>query len=339
MSKLQPILARLAEGASLTPEEADAAFTILMEGEAVEAEITAFLMALRVRGETIDEIAAGARALRARAKRVEAGDDVIDTCGTGGAWSTFNVSTAAAIVAAGAGAKVAKHGNRTSTRKSGSADVLAALGVNLEAEPEAVARCIREAGVGFLFAPAHHSAMRHVGPARRTLGVRTIFNLIGPLSNPAGAKRQLLGVSRREAVRPMAEALVKLGTERAWVVHGEDGLDEITTTGKTFVAMVEGGKVKETTLSPKDAKLPVAKREDLEGGAPPENAARLQAMLEGEAGPMRDIVALNAGAALVVAGLAPDLKRGVEAAFHAIDSGRAKTALAKLVELSHGRRI
>lgn len=339
MSKLQPYLARLAEGGPLSAEEADAAFRILMEGEAVEAEITAFLMALRVRGETIDEIAAGARALRARAKRVDAGDDVIDTCGTGGAWSTFNVSTAAAIVAAGAGAKVAKHGNRTSTRKSGSADVLAVLGVNLEAEPEEVARCIREAGVGFLFAPAHHSAMRHVGPARRTLGVRTIFNLIGPLSNPAGAKRQLLGVSRREAVRPMAEALAQLGAERAWVVHGEDGLDEITTTGKTFLAVVENGKVRELTITPKDAKLPTAKREDLAGGSPQENAERLQAMLEGEAGPMRDIVALNAGAALVVAGLAPDLKRGVEASFHAVDSGRAKVALAKLVELSHGRRI
>jgi anthranilate phosphoribosyltransferase len=294
-------------------------------------------MALRVRGETIDEIAAGARALRARARRVEAGPDVIDTCGTGGAWSTFNVSTAAAIVAAGAGAKVAKHGNKTSTRKSGSADLLSTLGVNLEAEPDTVARCIREAGVGFLFAPAHHSAMRHVGPARRALGVRTIFNLIGPLSNPAGAKRQLLGVSRREAVRPMAEALAKLGAERAWVVHGEDGLDEITTTGKTFVAILEGGKIKETTLSPKDARLPLVRRQDLEGGSPEDNAKALRAMLGGQTGPMRDIVALNAGAALVVAGVAADLRRGVETAQAAIDTGKARTSLEKLIALSHGR--
>jgi anthranilate phosphoribosyltransferase len=334
VSALQPILARLADGASLSAEEADAAFAILMEGQASETEIAAFLMALRVRGETIEEIAAGARALRSRARRVEAGDDVIDTCGTGGAWSTFNVSTAAAIVAAGAGAKVAKHGNKTSTRKSGSADVLAALGVNLEAEPDVVATCIREAGVGFLFAPAHHSAMRHVGPARRALGVRTIFNLVGPLSNPAGAKRQLLGVSRREQVRPMAEALAKLGAERAWVVHGEDGLDEITTTGKTFVASLENGRIREMTVGPKDARLPLAKRADLEGGTPEENAAALRAMLKGKTGPMRDIVALNAAAALVVAGLASDLKQGVEAANAAIDDGRAELALERLIALS-----
>ncbi len=338
MSALQPILARLAEGAALTADEADAAFTAIMEGEAAESEITAFLMALRVRGETIEEIAAGARALRARATRVDAGDDVIDTCGTGGAWSTFNVSTAAAFVAAGAGAKVAKHGNRTSTRKSGSADVLEALGVNLEVSPETVARCVREAGVGFLFAPAHHSAMRHVGSARRALGFRTIFNLVGPLSNPAGAKRQLLGVSRRDAVRPMAEALVALGAERAWVVHGEDGLDEITTTGKTHVAVVEDGKIRELTVSPKDARLPAARGEDLAGGSPVENAARLRAMLEGERGPVRDIVVLNAAGALVVAGLAPDLRRGAQAAEAAIDDGRAKAALGRLVAISHGER-
>jgi anthranilate phosphoribosyltransferase len=334
VSALQPVLARLAEGAALSSEEADQAFAILMEGEATESEIAAFLMALKVRGETIDEIAAGARALRARAKKVEAGADVIDTCGTGGAWSTFNVSTAAAIVAAGAGAKVAKHGNRTATRKSGSADVLQALGVNLEAEPDVVALCVREVGVGFLFAPAHHSAMRHVGPARRALGVRTIFNLIGPLSNPAGATRQLLGVSRREHVRTMAEALQKLGAERAWVVHGEDGLDEITTTGKTHVASLEGGKIREFTVSPKDARLPTAARADLEGGSPEENAAKLRTMLKGEPGPMRDIVVLNAGAALLVAGIAGDLKRGVDAAEAAIDDGRARRALERLVAIS-----
>jgi anthranilate phosphoribosyltransferase len=337
MSTLQPILARLAEGATLTAEEADAAFAALMEGEASEPEITAFLMALKVRGESIEEIVAGARALRARVTLVDVGPDVIDTCGTGGAWSTFNVSTAAAIVAAGAGAKVAKHGNRTATRKSGSADVLQALGVKLEAPPEMVARCVREAGVGFLFAPVHHTAMRHVGPARRALGFRTIFNLIGPLSNPAGAKRQLLGVSRRDAVRPMAEALASLGAERAWVVHGEDGLDEITLTGKTYVAVVEGGKVRELTVSPKDARLPFATQEELAGGAPEENATRLRAMLEGEPGVMRDIVVLNAAAALVVADLAPDLRRGVEAAEDAIDAGRAKAALARLVSISQSQ--
>jgi anthranilate phosphoribosyltransferase len=334
VSALQPILAHLADGTALTAEEADEAFAILMEGQASEPEIAGFLMALKVRGETIDEIAAGARALRSRARKVDAGADVIDTCGTGGAWSTFNVSTAAAIVAAGAGAKVAKHGNRTATRKSGSADLLHALGVNLEAEPDVVALCVREVGVGFLFAPAHHSAMRHVGPARRALGVRTIFNLIGPLSNPAGAKRQLLGVSRREHVRLMADALQTLGAERAWVVHGEDGLDEITTTGKTHVAALEGGKIREFTVSPKDARLATADRADLEGGRPEENAARLRAMLKGEAGPMRDIVVLNAGAALVVAGLAADLRRGVEAAQTAIDDGRARRALERLAAIS-----
>ena len=337
MSALQPILARLADGARLSRDEADAAFTLLMDGDAGDVEIAAFLMALRVRGESIDEIAAGARALRARATKVDADDDVVDTCGTGGAWSTVNVSTAAAIVAAGAGAKVAKHGNRTATRKSGSADVLEALGVNLEANPETVARCVREAGVGFLFAPAHHSAMRHVGPARKALGVRTIFNLIGPLSNPAGAKRQLLGVSRREAVKPMAEALGQLGASHAWVVHGEDGLDEITTTGRTFVAALENGKVREFAVTPKDAKLAKASADDLAGGAPMENAARIRGVLEGEPGPSRDIIVLNAGAALHVAGRAPDLRSGVEACQTAIDDGRAKTALARLVALSHGR--
>jgi anthranilate phosphoribosyltransferase len=338
VSALQPILVELAEGAPLSPEAADAAFNILMDGEAALEEITAFLMALRVRGESVDEIAAGARALRARAIKVEAGDDVIDTCGTGGGWSTFNVSTAAAIVAAGAGAKVAKHGNRTTTRKSGSADVLEALGVNIEATLANVARCIREAGVGFLFARAHHSAMRHVAPARQALGLRTIFNMVGPLSNPAGATRQLLGVYDEALVRPMAEALRKLGAVRAIVVHGADGLDEITTTGPTKIAELADGEITEFEIKPEDAGVARAARTELEGGDPKENAKAIKKMLDGASGPCRDIVALNAGAALTLTDPDLDWKGGVKRALAAIDDGSAKAALKRLVAVSNEKK-
>lgn len=341
MSDLKPILAILADGATLTASQADLAFARLMDGDANDTEIAAFLMALRVRGETIDEIAAGARALRERALKADLGDldldEVIDTCGTGGdAAGTYNISTAAALVAAGAGVKVAKHGNRAVSSKSGSAEVLAALGVNLEATPAAVAQCVREAGVGFLFAPAHHAAMRNVAGARQALGIRTIFNIVGPLSNPAGAKRQLLGVYDARLVRPMAEALAQLGTTKAWVVHGHDGLDEITTTAATTVAQLDNGVITQFEISPEDVGLARATPEALAGGDPDENAQAIRDLLDGAASAFRDIVVFNAGAALVVSGKASELRIGVKAAEDAIDDGRAKTALAGLVTHSHG---
>lgn len=336
MSALRPILAALAEGRALSEAEALAAFSAIMDGEAEEAQIGGFLMALRLRGETIAEITAGARALRARALTVAAPPEAIDTCGTGGDGAgTFNISTAAALVAAGAGAVVAKHGNRAVSSKSGSAEVLAALGVNVEATPQVVARCLKEAGVGFLFAPSHHAAMRRVAAARRALGLRTIFNMIGPLANPAGARRQLLGVYDRGLVRPMAEALLALGAERAWVVHGSDGLDELTTTGPSHAAILADGVIEERTITPEEAGLARARPEALRGGDPSANAAAITALLAGAPGAFRDIVVLNAAAALVAAGRAGELAQGAALARQAIDSGAAKQALAVLVAVSN----
>lgn len=336
MNDLKSLLGQLAAGRTLSSSEADTAFAALMDGAADDAQIGAFLMALKMRGETIDEIVAGARALRARAQPVDAPNDVIDTCGTGGdGASTFNISTAAALVAAGAGARVAKHGNRAVSSKSGSSQVLAALGVDIEAGAEVAARCIREVGVGFLYAPAHHAAMRHVAAARRSLGMRSVFNLLGPLSNPAGASGQLLGVYAADLVEPMAKALNRLGTARAWVVHGEDGLDELTTTGLTHVVSLREGALSRFTVTPENVGLPRARLEDLAGGGPERNAAAILSLLEGAEGPFRDITVLNAGAALVVAGHAAELREGVALATAAIDSGRAQAALSALVALSN----
>ncbi|HXQ50977.1 MAG TPA: anthranilate phosphoribosyltransferase [Stellaceae bacterium] len=329
------LLGRVAAGERLDEEDAAAAFDAMMSGNATPAQMGGFLMALRVRGETVAEITGAARTMRAKALTIDAPPGAIDTVGTGGDNAgTFNISTAAALVVAGCGVPVAKHGNRNFSSKSGSADILAALGVNIDADMSLVRRSMFEAGIGFMMAPRHHSATRHVGPTRIELGTRTIFNLLGPVSNPAGAKRQLVGVFSPEWVKPIAEVLGKLGSERAWVVHG-DGIDEITTAGTTIVASLADGKVTTFEVTPEDAGLPRARLADLKGGDPAENAARLRALLEGETGPLRDIVLLNAAAALIVADKAANLKAGVARAAQAISDGGARRALAKLVAVTN----
>jgi len=335
---LRGAIAKVAAGNSLSQEEAAEAFDLVMSGAATPAQIGALVMGLRARGETVDEIAGAARAMRAKVLTVRAPEGAIDTCGTGGdGKGTFNISTCAAFVVAGAGVPVAKHGNRAISSRSGSADVLKELGVNIEASPETISRCITECGLGFMFAPAHHAAMRHVAQVRTELGTRTIFNLLGPLANPAGAKYQIIGVFGKEWVEPIAQALVLLGTIRAWVVHGSDGLDELTTTGISDVAVVDAGKVSTFRISPRNAGLPDARPEDLIGGNAVENAAHIRAVLGGLKGPLRDIVLLNAAAALLVAGKASTLREGVALASKSIDSGKALAVLEALVPLSHGK--
>jgi anthranilate phosphoribosyltransferase len=335
MSDFKSHIAKVAGGKPLTFEEARAAFDIVMSGEATPSQIGGFLMALRVRGETVEEISGAVATMRAKMLPVEAPADAIDIVGTGGdASGSYNVSTAAAFVAAGAGLPVAKHGNRALSSRSGAADTLAALGVNIEATPAQISACIREAGVGFMFAPAHHSAMRHVGPTRVELGTRTIFNLLGPLSNPAGVKRQLVGVFSPEWVEPLAHVLKGLGTEAAWVVHG-DGLDELTTAGPTKVAALRDGKVRSFEIVPEEVGLARAEPADLKGGDAVRNAEALRAVLDGVKGPYRDIVLLNAGAAILVAGKGATLQEGIAIAADAIDSGKARAALTKLVEVSN----
>ena len=285
-----------------------------MTGNATPSQMGALLMALRVRGETVDEITGAARIMRAKAVAIDAPAGTIDTCGTGGDGSgSFNISTASALVAAACGVPVAKHGNRALSSRSGSADVLTALGVNIEAELTVVRRCLWEIGIGFLMAPRHHSAMRHVAPTRVELGTRTIFNLLGPMSNPAGARRQLVGVFAPEWTRPMAEVLGRLGAERAWVVHGA-GLDELTTAGVTKIAEFNDGRVIEFEIVPEEAGLKPARADDLKGGEPAHNAALMRDLLGGARGPLRDIVLLNSAAALVVAGKADTLRDGAEIA-------------------------
>jgi len=328
---LKPLLAHVAAGRSLSEAQAEAAFDIIMSGNATPSQIGAFLMALRVRGETVEEIAGAARIMRAKAIAVDAPAGTIDTCGTGGDSSgSFNISTASALVVAGCGVPVAKHGNRALSSKSGSADVLRALGVNIDADFAIVRRCLWEIGLGFLMAPRHHSATRHVAPARIELGTRTIFNLLGPLSSPAKAPRQLVGVFAPEWVRPMAEVLGRLGLERAWVVHGS-GLDELTTAGVTTVAALENGRVETFEVVAEDVGLPPARLEDLRGGEPHHNARLMQDLLAGAGGPLRDVVLLNSGAALVVAGRAADLATGIELAARSLDSGAARQVLEDLV--------
>jgi anthranilate phosphoribosyltransferase len=335
VADFKSMLGRLAVGERLSEAESAAAFDVMMSGNATPSQMGAFLMALRFRGETVDEITGAARTMRAKALPINAPPGAIDTVGTGGDNAgTFNISTAAAIVVAGCGVTVAKHGNRNFSSKSGSADILAALGVNLDADVGPVQQAMRDAGIGFLMAPKYHGAMRHVGPTRVELGMRTIFNLLGPISNPAGAKRQLVGVFAAAWVRPIAEVLGKLGSERAWVVHG-DGLDELTTTGTSFVAELNQGKVETFEVTPEAAGLSRAKLADLKGGEPAENAAQLRAILAGEKGPLRDIVLLNAAAALIVAEKAKDLRAGVDLAARAIGSGAAQRALDKLVTITN----
>ncbi|MCE2510311.1 MAG: anthranilate phosphoribosyltransferase [Alphaproteobacteria bacterium] len=335
-SPLRALLVKVADGDALSEAETAAAFRVLMAGEATAGQTGAFLMALRQRGETIDEITGAARVLRKMAVLVKAPAGAIDTCGTGGdASGTQNISTATALVVAGGGVPVAKHGNRAVSSKSGSADVLEALGVRLEANPKRVERALREAKVGFLFAPRHHQAMRHVTGVRKELGIRTIFNLLGPLANPAGAKRQLLGVYSRDWVEPMARVLNKLGTTRAWVVHGKDGLDELTTTTTTYVAALSKGRVRSFEVAPEDADLPRAKPGELKGGDAAANARAIARLLEGQPGPFRNVVLLNAAAAFVIAEKARNLKQGVTLAADVIDTGKAQRSLAKLVEITN----
>jgi len=335
MSDLKAHIAKVANGTPLTFDEARQAFDIMMSGEATPSQIGGFLMALRTRGETVDEIAGAVATMRAKMLPVAAPSDAIDIVGTGGdASGSYNVSTCAAFIVAGAGVPVAKHGNRALSSKSGAADTLAALGVNIEIGPEIIAACIREAGVGFMFAPAHHSAMRHVGPSRVELGTRTIFNLLGPLSNPAGVKRQLVGVFAAQWVEPIAYVLKDLGADSVWVVHG-DGLDEMTTAGTTLVAELKGGKVRTFEVKPEDAGLARVRPEDLKGADAAHNARALRGVLAGESGAYRDIAVLNAAGALVVAGKVKELNEGIEIASHSIDSGSAASALEMLVHVSN----
>jgi anthranilate phosphoribosyltransferase len=331
----KPLLSRLADGATLIGEDADAFFSACLRGEPTPAQVAAAVTAMRLRGETVGEITACARALRRAAMHLDHDYDVVDVCGTGGDGAhTLNISTAVAFVAAGGGLKVAKHGNRAASSRCGSSDVLAALGVNLDARPDQQRRALDEAGLCVLFAPAHHGAMRHVSPIRQELGFRTVFNLLGPLSNPAGAMRQLLGVYDGRWVDPLARVLGALGATRAWVVHGE-GLDEITTTGTTHVAEWRDGGVRLFNITPEAVGLPRASMADLAGGDPVANADAIRALLGGKTGPYRDIVLLNTAAALLVADRIETLQEGVALAAASIDDGRAATALAKLAEVTN----
>lgn len=326
--QLKPLIAAACER-PLSRAEAEAAFTILFEGEATPSQIGGLLMALRTRGETVDEFAAAAAVMRSKCHKVQAPLGAIDIVGTGGdGKGTLNISTATAFVVAGAGVCVAKHGNRNLSSKSGAADALGALGVNVMIGPDIVEKAINSVGIAFMMAPMHHPAMAHVGPTRAELGTRTIFNILGPLTNPAGVKRQLTGAFSRALIRPMAETLGALGSERAWLVHGSDGTDEMTITGVTWLAALErDGTIREAELHPEDFGLPVHPFEAILGGTPAENATAFSALLDGEPGAYRDAVLLNAAAALVVADKATDLKQGVEMARHSIDSGAAKAKL------------
>jgi anthranilate phosphoribosyltransferase len=336
MTALKPLLAKVADGKTLTRAEAETAFNVLMSGEATPSQIGAFLMALRVRGETVDEISGAVTVMRAKMLRVEAPDDAIDIVGTGGdASGSYNISTCAAFVAAGAGLKVAKHGNRALSSKSGSADVLMALGVKLDVPPEVISACIRDAGLGFMFAPQHHASMKHVGPTRVELGTRTIFNLLGPLSNPAGVRRQVTGVFSRAWVEPLAHVLNTLGSQACWICHGEGGIDEIVPTGTTWIAELKDGSVNSFELTPEAAGIARSSLADLKGGEAAENATALADVLAGKPSAFADAAMMTAGAALIVAGKATDIKEGVATARAAIASGGAQRALARLVEVSN----
>jgi anthranilate phosphoribosyltransferase len=325
-------LKRVAEGAKLDARISAQAFSAIVSGEVSPARMAAFLTALAVRGASVDEITGAVHAMRAAMRGVTAPAGAIDVCGTGGdGLGTLNISTATAFVVAACGVPVAKHGNRNMSSKSGAADVLEALGVRIDLEPREAEAMLRDTNFCFLFAPAYHTAMKHVAPVRRELGFRTIFNLIGPLSNPAGARRQLLGVFGREWLEPFAQVLAALGTEKAWIVHGSDGLDELTTTGVTHVAVLENGKIARREVSPEDIGLPRATLSQLKGGGAGENADAIRALLAGAKGAFRDIVLLNAAAALVVADKAGDLSAGARLAAQAIDSGRAGEVLARIV--------
>jgi anthranilate phosphoribosyltransferase len=336
VTDLKPLIAKAANGQALTRAEAREAFSILMSGEATPAQIGGLLMSLRVRGETVDEITGAVEIMREKMTRVSAPDDAIDIVGTGGdASGSYNISTCAAFIAAGAGLKVAKHGNRALSSKSGAADVLTALGVKIDLAPDRIAHCISEAGIGFMFAPAHHSSMKHVGPARVELGTRTIFNLLGPLSNPAGAKRQVTGVFSRAWVEPLAHVLKNLGCERAWITHGEGGFDEIVPSGTTWVAQLKTGKVSTLEIAPEDIGLSRSNPSDLKGADAAHNAEALRGVLKGAKGAFHDAAVMTAGAALLVADKAKTHREGVVAAEAAIESGAAAKALDRLIQVSN----
>ncbi len=336
MDAFKPLIAKIAAGESLSRAEAEAAFEALLSGEVTAAQMGGFLVGLRLRGETIDEITGAVTAMRAKMLRVAAPPNAIDIVGTGGdGHGTYNVSTLAALIVAACGVPVAKHGNRAASSKSGSSDVLAALGVKLDLTPEAAAACLKEAGLCFMAAPTHHAAMRHIAPVRSELGTRTLFNLLGPLANPAGVKRQLVGVFSRAWLLPLAEVLRNLGAERVWLVHGADGLDEITVTGPSFVTALENDVIRSFEITPEDVGLPRATLADLKGGDAAQNAAALTAVLRGVKNPYRDIAVFNAAAALVVAEKAANLGEGAKLAAAALDEGRAAAVLAKLVKISN----
>ncbi|WP_041798729.1 anthranilate phosphoribosyltransferase [Rhodopseudomonas palustris] len=335
MIDFKAVIAKVATGASLTRDEAANAFDAMMSGDATPSQMGALLMGLRVRGETVDEITGAVTTMRAKMLTVAAPPDAVDVVGTGGDGSgSVNVSTCTSFVVAGCGVPVAKHGNRALSSKSGAADVLNALGVKIDITPDHVGRCVAEAGIGFMFAPTHHPAMKNVGPTRVELATRTIFNLLGPLSNPAGVKRQMIGVFSRQWVQPLAQVLQNLGSESIWVVHGSDGLDEITLSGPTAVAELKNGEIRTFEIGPEDAGLPRAPADALKGGDAEANAVALRAVLEGMPGPYRDVALLNAAATLIVAGKAKDLKEGVALGAQSIDSGAAEARLKKLIAVS-----
>jgi anthranilate phosphoribosyltransferase len=330
ITTLKPVLARLAQGETLSADESEAAFSLVMSGEATPAQIAGMLMAMRVRRETVAELTGAVRAMRARMLAVEAPPNAIDVCGTGGDGAgTLNVSTAVTFVLAGAGVPVAKHGNRALSSQTGGADVLAALGVDIDAKPARLAAILQEAGCVFLFAPRHHAALRHAAGPRVELGTRTIFNLLGPLANPAGVRRQLTGTFDPGWARPMAETLRELGTERAWVVHGQ-GLDELTVAGENRVVALDGAQMHEFTVAPEDAGLPASPVSAIKGGDAQHNSAALLGLLQGDHGPYRDTVLLNAAAGLIVAGKTEALRGGVDLAARVIDDGAAFAALERL---------
>lgn len=332
---LRPLIG-IAATRALTRSEAEAAFSALFEGAATPAQMGGFLMALRTRGETVDEYAAAASVMRAKCNPVRAPEGAMDIVGTGGdGKGTLNISTATAFVVAGAGVVVAKHGNRNLSSKSGAADALTEMGLNVMVGPAVVERCLAEAGIGFMMAPMHHPATRHVMPVRAELGTRTIFNILGPLTNPAGVKRQLTGAFSPALIRPMAEILQLLGSEKAWLVHGGDGTDEISIAEPTDVAALEAGAIREFQIHPEDAGLPAHPFSAIMGGTPAENAVAFRALLGGAKGAFRDAVLLNSAAALLVADHATNLREGVEIAAHSLDSGAAKAKIEALARLTH----
>ena len=336
MDAFKPLLAKVATGAALSRSEAEYAFDMLLSGEVTPSQMGGFLMGLRVRGESVDEITGAVAAMRAKMLGVRAPEGAIDIVGTGGdGHGSYNVSTLASLIVAACGVPVAKHGNRAASSKSGASDILGALGVRIGISAPAVETCIKEAGIGFMSAQAHHAAMRHVAATRLELGTRTLFNLLGPLANPASVKRQLLGVFSAAWLDPLAHVLRNLGAERVWLVHGSDGLDEVSTTGPTFVTALEDGHIRSFEVTPEEAGLPRVTLDDLKGGDAAHNAAALTAVLNGARTPYRDIAVLNAAAALIVAGKAKDLAQGAELAARALDEGGVAKVLARLVKASN----